>query len=138
MSHLHLHHNIVKSDAARGLTVLKVLLTLLLLPQVYDTITDAMYASLARVEQASGIPQTRQLSKWQHLLAGMSCPHSCLLNRAKMPGNHSLLVADNGIPKRKPPAAGMTRTQEQQSAHREPERGLCLGQGAPLGLLPRW
>ena len=38
--------------------------------QVYDTITDAMYASLSRVEQASGIPQSRQLSKWQHLLAG--------------------------------------------------------------------
>ena len=38
--------------------------------QVYDTITDAMYTSLARFEQASGIPQTRQLSKWQHLLAG--------------------------------------------------------------------
>lgn len=40
--------------------------------QVYDTITDAMYASLSRVEAASGIPQTRQLSKWQHLLAGVS------------------------------------------------------------------
>ncbi len=40
--------------------------------QVYDTITDAMYESLSRVEQASGIPQTRQLSKWQHLLAGDS------------------------------------------------------------------
>ena len=40
--------------------------------QVYDTITDAMYTSLARVEQASGIPQTRQLAKWQHLLAGAS------------------------------------------------------------------
>lgn len=42
--------------------------------QVYDTITDAMYTSLSRVEQASGIPQTRQLSKWQHLLAGMHMP----------------------------------------------------------------
>ena len=47
--------------------------------QVYDTITDAMYESLSRVEQASGIPQTRQLSKWQHLLAGEHIDSSVII-----------------------------------------------------------
>ena len=56
--------------------------------QVYDTITDAMYTSLSRVEQASGIPQTRQLSKWQHLLAGASLQFAA----CSMPTSHSLRV----------------------------------------------
>ena len=37
--------------------------------QVYDTITEAMLASMARLElQPGASPQ--QLSKWQHLMAG--------------------------------------------------------------------
>jgi hypothetical protein len=38
---------------------------------VYDTITDAMLASMERMERASGLPPTQQLTKWQHLMAGV-------------------------------------------------------------------
>jgi hypothetical protein len=37
--------------------------------QVYDTITEAMLASMARLELEPGA-SPQQLSKWQHLLAG--------------------------------------------------------------------
>jgi hypothetical protein len=47
------------------------------LKQVYDTVTDAMLRSMASVESASGLPASKQLSKWQHLLAGRcsQCSH---------------------------------------------------------------
>ncbi len=46
-------------------------IAVLLVLQVYDTITDAMLRSMASVESASGIQPSKQLSRWQHLLAGV-------------------------------------------------------------------
>ena len=60
-------HGMFKGNLA---TIMKVAPQTAVQFAVYDTITEAMLASMARVELASGIPQSQQLTKWQHLLAG--------------------------------------------------------------------
>jgi hypothetical protein len=62
-------HGMFKGNLA---TIMKVAPQTAVQFAVYDTITEYMLASMARVEAASGIPQTQQLTKWQHLLAGAS------------------------------------------------------------------
>ncbi|CAL8462209.1 g1740 [Coccomyxa elongata] len=69
-------HNMWKDGGVRGLfkgnlaTILKVAPQTAIQFAVYDTITDAMLRSMASVESASGIHPSKQLSRWQHLLAG--------------------------------------------------------------------
>ncbi|KAK9906889.1 hypothetical protein WJX75_009795 [Coccomyxa subellipsoidea] len=69
-------HNMWKDGGVQGLfkgnmaTMMKVAPQTAIQFAVYDTVTDAMLRSMASVESASGLPASKQLSKWQHLLAG--------------------------------------------------------------------